>query len=93
MNVQVVVAILLIAVVPVYAQAQSPSVPIVSKDDAEKVVRLISCDQAKIQPIAKTLGPEYAASIDRLVGIDPEKDKLAFEILSVFGEIKRLCTR
>jgi hypothetical protein len=47
----------------------------------------------KIETLEKTLGPEYAASIDKLVGIDPEKDKLAFEILSVFGEIKRLCTR
>jgi hypothetical protein len=49
MNVKVVVAILLIAAVPVYAQAQSPSVPRVSKDDAQKVVTIISGDKAKTQ--------------------------------------------
>ena len=45
-NVKVVVAILLIAAVPVCAQAQSPSVPRVSKDDAQKVV---NADKAKTQ--------------------------------------------
>ena len=48
-NVKVVVAILLIAAVPVCAQAQSPSVPRVSKDDAQKVVTIISGDKAKTQ--------------------------------------------
>ena len=47
MNVKVVVAILLIAAVPVCAQAQSPSVPRVSKGDAQKVVTIISGDKAK----------------------------------------------
>ena len=46
---KVVVAILLIAAVPVCAQAQSPSVPRVSKDDAQKVVTIISGDKAKTQ--------------------------------------------
>ena len=49
MNVMVVVAILLIAVVPVYAQAQSSSAPKVNKGDAQKVVTIISGDQAKTQ--------------------------------------------
>jgi len=49
MNVKVVVAILLIAAVPVCAQAQSPSVPKVSKGDAEKVATIISGDKAKTQ--------------------------------------------
>jgi hypothetical protein len=44
-----IVAILLIAVVPVYAQAQTPSVSKVSKDDAQKVVAIISGDKAKIK--------------------------------------------
>ena len=48
-NVKVVVAILLIAAVPVYVQAQSPSVPRVSKDDAQRVVAIISGDKAKAQ--------------------------------------------
>src|SRR5262245_54423964 len=49
MNVQVVVAILLIAVVPASAQAQSPSVPKVNKGDAQKVVTIISGDKTKTQ--------------------------------------------
>ena len=49
MNVKVVVAILLIAVVPVYAQAQSPSAPKVTKADAQKVVKIISGNKAKTQ--------------------------------------------
>ncbi|HZM89484.1 MAG TPA: hypothetical protein VFF31_23385 [Blastocatellia bacterium] len=49
MNVKVVVAILLTVVVPVYAQAQSSSVPKVNKGDAQKVVTIISGDKAKTQ--------------------------------------------
>ena len=47
MNLKLFVAILLIAAVPVYAQAQNPRVPRVSKDDAQKVVTNISGDKAK----------------------------------------------
>jgi hypothetical protein len=46
-NVKVVVAILLIVGVPVCAQAQS--VPRVSKADAQRVVEIISSDNAKTQ--------------------------------------------
>jgi hypothetical protein len=49
MNLNVVVAALLIAVVAVYAQAQSPSAPKVNKGDAQKVVAIISGDEAKTQ--------------------------------------------
>jgi hypothetical protein len=49
MNVMVVVAILLIAVVSVCAQTQSPSAPKVIKGDALKVVTIISGDKAKTQ--------------------------------------------
>src|SRR5215468_7629306 len=49
MNVRVVVAILLIVSVPVYAQAQSPSAPKVSEDDAKKVMKIIRGDKAKTQ--------------------------------------------
>jgi hypothetical protein len=38
-----------IGAVSVCAQAQSPSVPRVSKDDAQKVVAIISGDTAKIK--------------------------------------------
>jgi hypothetical protein len=43
------VAILLIAAVPAYAQAQSRSTAKVSKDDAQNVVTIISGDKAKTQ--------------------------------------------
>jgi hypothetical protein len=49
MNVKVVVAILLIAAVPVYAQAQKPSAARVSKHDAQKVAAIISDDKVKTQ--------------------------------------------
>src|SRR5262245_49276073 len=49
MNVKVVVAILLIAVVPVFAQAQSSSAPKVNKGGARKVATIISGDKAKTQ--------------------------------------------
>jgi type IV secretory pathway VirB2 component (pilin) len=49
MNVKVAVAVLLIAAVPVYAQAQSPSAPKVTKADAQKVVKIISGNNAKTQ--------------------------------------------
>src|SRR4030095_974578 len=122
---RVIVAILLIAAVPVRAQAQTTSVPRVSKDDAQKVMAIINADKAKTQTycdlqilseqieqayekrgmklvdeldrkfeaLEKTLGPEYVALMDRLEDLDPEKDKLAAEIISVFEPLDRLCTR
>ena len=120
-----IVAVLLIAAVPVYAEAQSPSVPRVSKDDAHKVVTIISGDKAKtktycdiqklgeqmgqayekknlklvdelaekIETLEKDLGPEYAALIDGLEQLDPEKDKLGSEIMLEFAALNRLCMK
>src|SRR5512132_3396999 len=117
-----IVAILLVAAVPVCAQAQKPWV---TKDDAQKVVTIISGDKAKTQTyceiqdvgeqmerayemrnlklvdellqeidtLEETLGPEYVALMVELQDIDPERDKLGAEIMSVFGELDRLCTR
>jgi hypothetical protein len=48
-EVKLVVAILLISAVPGCAQAQTPSVPTVSKDDAQQVVGIIKSDKAKIK--------------------------------------------
>jgi hypothetical protein len=122
---RVIVAILLIAAVPVRAQAQTTSVPRVSKDDAQQVVAIINADKAKTQTycdlqilseqieqayekrdmklvdeldrkfeaLEKTLGPEYVALMDRLEDLDPEKDKLAAEIILVFEPLDRLCRR
>jgi hypothetical protein len=125
MNLKTIIAISLVSAIPECAQAQSPSVPRVTKDDAQKVVTIIGGDQAKtqtyceiqnigeqmerayekrnlklvdellqkIETLEKTLGPEYVELIDRLGHIDPENDKLAAEITSVFGGLDRLCTR
>jgi hypothetical protein len=122
MNRKVIVAILLVAAVPAFAQAQKPWV---TEDDAQKVVAIISGDKAKIQTyceiqtigeqmerayekrnlklvdvllqkieaLEETLGAEYVALMDGLADIDPEKDKLGAEIMSVFGELDRQCTR
>jgi hypothetical protein len=122
MNRKVIVAILLVAAVPTFAQTQKPWV---TKDDAQKVVTIISGDKAKIQTyceiqtigeqmerayekrnlklvdvllqkieaLEETLGAEYVALMDGLADIDPEKDKLGAEIMSVFGELDRQCTR
>src|SRR5262245_27860400 len=49
MTLKAIVAVLLIAVVSVWAQAQSPSAPKVNKGDAQKVVTIISGDKAKTQ--------------------------------------------
>ena len=60
---KVVVAILLIAAAPVCAQAQS--VPRVSKEDAQRVVKIISGDQAKTQTYCDIdkLGEQYEVSV------------------------------
>jgi len=49
MNGKLIIAILVIAAVPVCAQAQKPSDATVTKTDVQKVVKLISGDKAKTQ--------------------------------------------
>jgi hypothetical protein len=49
MNLKAIIAISLAVAVPECAQAQSPSAPTVTKEDAQKVVTIISGDQAKTQ--------------------------------------------
>jgi hypothetical protein len=116
-----IIALLLIAV-PVCAQAQKPRV---TKDDAQKVVTIISGDKAKTQTYCEiqkvtqqmeqayekndsktadelsekidtledTLGPEYAELINGLQDLDPEKDKLGAEIMSMFETLDGLCAK
>jgi hypothetical protein len=43
--------------------------------------------------LEETLGPEYAELINGLKDIDPEKDKLGAEIMSMFEALDSLCTR
>jgi|SoiMethySBSTD1v2_1073268.scaffolds.fasta_scaffold215741_2 flagellar motility protein MotE (MotC chaperone) len=75
-----IVAVLLIAAVPVYAEAQSPSVPRVSKDDAHKVATIISGDKAKtqtycdIQKLAEQMEQAYEKKNLKLV--DELSDKI-----------------
>jgi hypothetical protein len=47
MNPKSIVAILVIDAVPVCAQAQSPSAAKVTKEDAQKIINIISGDKAK----------------------------------------------
>jgi peptidoglycan hydrolase CwlO-like protein len=121
MTLKVIIALLLIAV-PVCAPAQKPRV---TKDDAQKVVTIISGDKAKTQiyceiqklteqmeqvyekndsktadelsekidTLEDTLGPEYAELINGLQDIDPEKDKLGAEIMSMFEALDGLCAK
>jgi peptidoglycan hydrolase CwlO-like protein len=49
MNLKLIVAILVIAAVPVFAQAQPPRTAKVTKADAQKVIKIISGDKAKAQ--------------------------------------------
>jgi peptidoglycan hydrolase CwlO-like protein len=49
MNLKLIVAILVIAAVPVFAQAQPPSTAKVTKADAQKGFKIISGDKAKAQ--------------------------------------------
>ena len=49
MNLKLIVAILVIAALPVFAQAQPPSTVKVTKADAQKVIKIISGDKAKTQ--------------------------------------------
>ena len=49
MNLKLIVAILVIAAVPMFAQAQKPSAANVTKADAHQVVKMISGDKAKTQ--------------------------------------------
>ena len=49
MNLKLIVAILVIAAVPVRAQPQTPSAAKVTKADAQEVVKIISRDKARTQ--------------------------------------------
>ena len=52
----------------------------------------MSCSR-KFDALEETLGPEYLALIEGLDLIDPEKDKLGAEFMSIFGALDNLCAR
>jgi hypothetical protein len=64
MNRKVIVAILLVAAVPAFAQAQKPRV---TKDDSQKVVTIISGDKAKIQTYCEiqTIGEQMERAYEK----------------------------
>jgi len=99
MNVKVVVAILLIAAVPVCAQAQSTSVPRVSKDDARKVVTIITGDKAKtktycdILKLSQQIGQAYEKDDHKMVDelsqkIDKLEETLGPEYLALVDRLQ-----
>jgi hypothetical protein len=47
----------------------------------------------KIDTLEDTLGPEYAELINGLQDIDPERDKLGAEIMSMFEALDGLCAK
>ena len=67
MNMKLIVAILIIAAVPVFAQAQPPSTAKVTKADAQKVIKIISGDKAKAQTYCQIgkLGEQIEEANDR----------------------------
>ena len=80
-----IVAILLIAVIPVYAQAQTPSVPKVRKDDAQKVAAIISGDKAKIKNYCDIL--KFGEQMER--AYENRDLKLADELLQKINTMEK----
>src|SRR5512139_409200 len=74
MNVKV-VAIVLIAAVPVWVQAQNPNP--MTKVDAQKVVKIIGSDKAKIQAYC-----EMAKLADQMEQANEKRDSKKFDELS-----------
>jgi hypothetical protein len=77
MNLKGIVAVLLIAVVPVYAQAQRPSAQKVNKGDAQRVLKIIQSDKAKTKIYC-----EMAKIGNKLEQINEEAYPKKFEELS-----------
>ena len=75
MNLKSIVAILVIAAVPVCAQAQKPAK--VTKEDAQKVFKIISGDKAKLQAYC-----DLGKLGDQMAEANEEKDSKKFEELS-----------
>jgi hypothetical protein len=101
--VKIFVAILLIAAVPAYAQAQTQSTPKVTKGDAQKVATTIRSDKAKIQTYCeinkvsdKKTVDELSQKIDRLEKIlGPEyvalMDGLRNSVRKTASALRRFC--
>ena len=77
MNPKLIVVALMIAIVPVCAQAQKPSAAKVTKTDVQKVVKLISGDKAKTQAYC-----DIGKLNERLAEADETKDAKQLDELS-----------
>src|ERR1700736_5231465 len=82
MNLKAIVATLVIAALPVCAQAQKPSAAKVTTADAQKVVKMISGDKAKTQTYCDLvkLGNQFEE-------IDPKDIKKADELNQQMAEL------
>ena len=80
MNLKLIVAILVIAAVPVCAQAQAPSAAKVTKADAQKVLNIISGDKTKTQTYC---------DIIKLGDIEEADEKKADELYQKMDELAK----
>ena len=85
MNLKMIAAILVIAAVPVCAQAQKPSAAKVTNADAQKVLKIISGDKAKTQTYCDILN--LGVQIEEA---DQSKDaKKADELIQKIDELTK----
>jgi DUF1680 family protein len=73
--VKIFVAILLIAAVPAYAQAQTRSTPNVTKGDAQKVAKIITSDKAKVQTYCEI--NKVSEEMNRVYGKNDKKRSMS----------------
>ena len=81
MNLNLIIAILVIAAVPPCAQAQPPSAAKVTKADAQKVLKIISDDKAKTQTYC-----DFAKLGDQIEEADEKK---ALELSQKMDELAK----
>src|SRR5262249_36651329 len=85
MNPKLMVAVFVIAAVPVCAQAQNPNIARVSKGDAQKVAPIISGDKAKIQTYC-----DIRKLAERLAEAHEKKDsKTVIELLQKIETLEK----
>jgi len=93
MKPRLIVAILVIAGLPVCAEAQQPSAA-KAKADAQKVVKMIIADKLyqQVDELATKLGPEYIALMNGLQDMDPDSEE-GKEIGSTLEALDNLCAK
>ena len=84
MNLNLIIAILVIAAVPPCAQAQPPSAAKVTKADAQKVLNIISGDKVKTQTYC-----DISKLGDQIEEADPKDTKMADELYQKMDELAK----